>query len=69
MQFRMMAMSMADWLELGIKSGFCTEVVCETHDGATMTSEERDEFEDGGDPCVPVVRLWHEGEAPAAPEK
>lgn len=51
-------MDIAEWLQMGVVNGYCTEAVCETHDGVKMTEEEEQEFEDGGDPCIPVVRLW-----------
>jgi len=53
-------MDMAEWIQVGVSSGFCTDPVCETHDGVKMTEAEQVEFENGGDPCIPVVRLWTE---------
>lgn len=47
-----------EWLEYGIENGFCSRVVCSTHDGLPLTDEEDAEFEDGYDPCVPAVRIW-----------
>jgi hypothetical protein len=32
--------------------------VCQTHDGVPQTPEEDDAWEDGWDPCIPVLRLW-----------
>ena len=46
-----------EWLAQGIEKGFCTESFCSTHDVAPMTQTEADEFDEGGDPCVHVVRL------------
>ncbi len=46
-----------DWLTMGIGLGFCSEPVCETHDGVPMTEEEQEAFEEGLDPCIPAVRL------------
>jgi hypothetical protein len=57
-------MELSEWIEIGVSSGFCAPPVCDTHDGATMTAEEKQAFEDGQDPCIPIVRLWSEG-APA----
>jgi hypothetical protein len=56
-------MDIREWLELGVVNGFCTEAVCQTHDGATLTDAEQDEFEAGDDPCVPIVRLWPDRDA------
>lgn len=49
-----------DWLMMGIDQGFCSEPVCDTHDGAPMSPEEQQAFEDGFDPCIPIVRLKNE---------
>jgi hypothetical protein len=51
------ALSFAAWLQTGIEAGYCSEAVCNTHDGLPSTPEEDAEWEDGGDPCVPAVRL------------
>lgn len=46
------------WLTAGIQNGWITEPFCNTHDGDPyMTEEEEKEWEDGGDPCLPVVKL------------
>ena len=50
-------MTQWEWLTLGITAGYCSAPVCSTHDGVPMTAEEEAEVDDGGDPCVPVVRL------------
>jgi hypothetical protein len=54
-------MDVHEWLQVGIKAGFCSEPVCQTHDGVPMTPEESEEFETG-DPCIPIVRLWEQVE-------
>lgn len=45
---------------MGKAKGFCSEVVCATHDGLPSTKEEDEEWEQGFDPCIPVVRLLEE---------
>lgn len=57
-------MTYQDWIALGLSSGFCSPPECETHNGVTLTEEEEAEFEAGGDPCVPVLRLFPDGDAP-----
>lgn len=47
-----------EWLELGIRRRFCSELVCATHDGLPYTDEEY--TVDWEDPCIPAVRLWEE---------
>lgn len=47
-----------DWLQIGIAKGWVTEPFCNTHDGDPyMTEEEEKEWEDGGDPCLPVIKI------------
>jgi hypothetical protein len=48
------------WLDEGIEAGFCSQPVCNTHDGLPSTEEEDRDWEDGGDPCVPAVRLYYD---------
>jgi len=46
------------WLENGINRGWITPPFCNTHDGDPyMTDEEAQEWEDGGDPCLVVVKV------------
>jgi hypothetical protein len=54
-------MDIAEWIGIGVANKWCTEVTCQTHDGVKLTDEEEQEFETG-DPCIPVVRIWTEGE-------
>lgn len=54
----MSEISFDDWLQVGIDKGWVTEPFCYTHDGDPyMTEEEEKEWEDGGDPCAPVIKL------------
>jgi hypothetical protein len=47
-----------DWLKIGIDKGWVTEAFCNTHDGDPyMTDEEEADWEDGGDPCMHVVKF------------
>ena len=50
--------SLEEWLALGRDMGYCSEVVCATHQGVPSTPEERDRWDDGYDPCEMVVRIW-----------
>ena len=46
------------WLQVGIDNGWITEPFCYTHDGDPyMSEEEEQEWEDGGDPCCPVLKI------------
>lgn len=48
------------WLENGIERGWISEPYCHTHDGGMqyMSDEEIQEWEDGGDPCEHVLRIF-----------
>jgi len=46
------------WLQMGIDNGWISEGVCATHDILPMTEEEEHDFDDGGDPCIPAVRVY-----------
>ncbi len=48
------------WLEEGIKHGWCGPAVCYTHDGLPTSEPEDAEFEDGGDPCMHIVRMYED---------
>jgi len=47
------------WLDYGVKQGWIfPEAVCNTHDGPPMTEQEIDDFDNGSDPCIHVIRLF-----------
>jgi hypothetical protein len=47
-----------DWVGFGKEMGWCSDIVCETHDGLPMTDEEMEGWEFGSDECVPAIRIW-----------
>lgn len=52
-------MSFDEWLEFGLRNGFCGPAVCSTHDGIPSTELEDTEWWDEGiDSCVHVIRLY-----------
>ena len=53
-------MNFEDWLLMGIETGYCSEPVCGMHDAFPMSPDEQADFDDGGDPCIPIVRLFAE---------
>lgn len=55
-------MDQVEWIAFGVENGYCSLPFCETHDMAPLTPAESEAFEDGWDPCVPMVRLWQEGD-------
>jgi hypothetical protein len=47
------------WLSNGIERGWISDPFCHTHDGDPyMTPEEEQEWEDGGDPCCFVLKVF-----------
>ena len=50
-------MSFDHWLKFGIEQGFCGEGLCIQHEGTPFTRDEEQRYENGDDPCVPVVRV------------
>ena len=54
---------LAEWLEYGKKQGWIIpQVVCNTHDGTPMTPTEQNQFEEGEDPCIHVIRIFESEE-------
>lgn len=51
-------MTFEDWLAIGYTNGWVGVPVCYTHDGLPTTASEDSEFEDGGDPCIHVIRAY-----------
>ena len=47
------------WFQIGIKAGWISDSYCMTHEGGYeyLTKEEREEWDDGGDPCQVVVSV------------
>lgn len=60
-------MTQAEWLEVGLTNGWCGPVVCVTHDGIP-TSEQEDDL-DFDDPCVPMLRVYHDEQERQAVEQ
>jgi hypothetical protein len=58
----MTAPTFDEWLRQGVSLGFCSPVLCETHDGVGLTEEQEAEFNDGGDPCVHVIQVFESEE-------
>lgn len=54
-------MTFVEWLEIGQKEKWISEIVCCTHDGLPGTEEEEAEWDQGFDPCVPALRVWAVG--------
>jgi hypothetical protein len=57
-----MVNSFDDWIKIGLDKGWCGPPVCYTHDSFPISSEEDDEFEEGNDPCMHMIRLYEDPE-------
>lgn len=55
-------MELEEWLEYGWSKGWITPPVCYTHDGLPTTESEMDEWNEGSDPCIHIVRLYEDQE-------
>lgn len=51
-------LSIDEWIQYGIDSGYCSAPVCVTHEGIPLTEEEELEWEEGYDPCSAGIRIW-----------
>ena len=58
----MPSLTLEEWMEYGIRQGYCSPPICFTHDGAPTTAEEDAACEEGGDPCLFLVRLYADPE-------
>jgi hypothetical protein len=61
--------SFDDWLQLGLSNGFCGPAICYPHDGLPLTEEEDQEYENGGDPCIHILRLYEDKKTKQAVEE
>lgn len=52
------ALDFHDWVEYGISNGWIAKPSCYHHDAIPCTYEEELEMEEGGDPCLSVIRVW-----------
>jgi len=62
-------MEFSEWIRIGIEKGWCGPPVCYTHDGLPTTFAEDEEFEDGSDPCLHIIRMYESDEHRAAVEE
>lgn len=51
-------MTFLEWLELGMRAGWVGPLLCQTHDGTPTTEDEEQQFENGDDPCISIVRFY-----------
>lgn len=52
-----------DWLHTGLCAGYVGPPVCATHDGIPSSADEDNQFEQGFDPCLHIMRLYTDAAA------
>ncbi len=57
-----------EWLQEGLDFNFCGPAICYPHDGLPLTLEEEQEFDDGSDPCIHIIRLYEDKKTKVAVE-
>lgn len=58
----------SEWHKIGMDNGWCGPTVCTTHDGLPTTAEEDRDWEEGGEPCIHVIRPYRDAEEKKAIE-
>ena len=56
-------MNIDQWIDYGLRMGYA-EKFCYMHDSAPMEEWEAMDYEEGGDPCIPTLRVWLEERNP-----
>lgn len=49
-----------EWLRYGLVRHWVSPPACYSHDGVGFTSEEEIQFEEGGDPCIWLMRVYED---------
>ena len=62
-------MTFDEWAQIGVAKGWCGPAVCSTHDGIPSSFQEDEDFDDGYDPCLHVIRLYENDEVRDAVEQ
>jgi len=57
---RLRKMNYFDWLQYGMDAGWCGPAVCYTHDGLPETPDEEEQWLNGDDPCIHIIRLYED---------
>ena len=50
-------MNFDEWIKIGYDLGYCTPPVCATHDGIPSTATEDEQWDQGDEMCIHVVRV------------
>jgi hypothetical protein len=49
-----------EWIAMGIRRGWCGPPVCVIHDGIPATHDETEQLDEGLDPCIHMMRPYHD---------
>jgi hypothetical protein len=61
-------MTFEEWINEGIKLGYCSPLVCYTHDGLPLSKIEDELMWDSGEVCIPIIRLYEDRDTKMAVE-
>lgn len=50
------------WIQYGVRQGFCSAPFCNTHEGPPLADTEYEIFDEGNDPCVFAIRIGTQAE-------
>lgn len=50
------------WMKYGWERGWVGPPVCYLHDGLPMTADELEDWSNGADPCMTVIRVYNDHE-------
>lgn len=50
--------SFDQWYTAGVDRGWISTPICSTHDRIPYSDAEEAEWDEGVDPCAPVLRIW-----------
>jgi hypothetical protein len=53
-------MTFDEWLKIGIQESWVGPPVCSTHDGVPYSAAEEEEWDEGNDPCINILRLYED---------
>lgn len=56
----MSEMDFDQWLQYGMENKWIGPPICATHDGLPSTEDEDNAWDEGEDPCIHMLRLYHD---------
>ena len=62
-------MTFDEWIEAGLREGFCGPPVCYEHDGLPISNQEIESWDADEDPCIHIIRLYSDAEQKASIER